>query len=603
MEEMEGVDFSEDLLVAGDIWKTPVKNVLEVDHLGAETGGGKGSVLQVDLEGCPGWVDGEVNGVGLSGRQDPLLGGGCAVSRQKVFVGRPLGGSFGSREKGSPGPSVSPSAGKKSTEEKLGNNSPEVSLGKEKSQARAPEDKRAQTRRKKNWIKTKKAGSSYIFGLDIGWEEVLEMSKLTLVGRVLGRRFVIKTAIDWVEMNWLPLLGYVPEVVTLKGGWFAFKFRLEEHLAQVMKRNWNIFNLPLLLKPWHPLFDANSERVDSVPLWVRLPGLPLQYWKPHHLREIGNIIGNFLEADLSFLENKQREVARILVNVNIREGLAEDLQMIWGPFVYKQVLDYENVPFRCRRCHAYGHPAAECIQPLRTGSKFKKKQPFGKAVEEKDDNGMSAEAQPETRSAPACNPLEVNSEGGDPQLPCKVNQVVVPNMPGGMPSSSRTPGTSFSPLALNPSLNLFFSSVSIDGLDLAISLRNFMISLGPLSHQPPLSLLPDNILEKAPDIPEVNLLSDVSLDLASSSPVPFSSELELGLSSVEGSDSGYFLRSCRKPTSGGLGKGSEPSRPGRGRKSLLSKAQTKAKMDLVSGKQLSIEGALRAVKAQERVPK
>ena len=121
----------------------------------------------------------------------------------------------------------------------------------------------------------------------------------------------------------------------------------------------------MLLKPWHPLFDASRERVDSIPLWVRLPGLPLHYWTEEHLCGIGNTIGVFLEADLSFFKSNLRWVARILVMLNIREGLAESLNLRWGQFVIKQILDYEKVPFHCRRCHVYGHPAYECGSPSR----------------------------------------------------------------------------------------------------------------------------------------------------------------------------------------------------------------------------------------------
>lgn len=175
------------------------------------------------------------------------------------------------------------------------------------------------------------------------------MSKTTLVGKAMGRRFIIKYVIDWVGSSWQPHLGYALEVVTLKGGWFGFNFKAEDHAKWVLNRNWSLCGAPFLLKPWHPLFDASCERVDSVPLWVHLPGLPLQYWKEYHLREIGNLVGTFLEADLSFLETQQRQVTRILVNVNIREGLAEDMQLIWGPFVFKQILDYENVQPTSRR--------------------------------------------------------------------------------------------------------------------------------------------------------------------------------------------------------------------------------------------------------------
>ena len=56
-------------------------------------------------------------------------------------------------------------------------------------------------------------------------------------------------------------------------------------------------------------------------------------------------MGSFLEADLSFLETHEKKVARILVNLNLREGLAENINLDWGLAIIPQLLDYENVPF------------------------------------------------------------------------------------------------------------------------------------------------------------------------------------------------------------------------------------------------------------------
>jgi hypothetical protein len=65
-------------------------------------------------------------------------------------------------------------------------------------------------------------------------------------------------------------------------------------------------------------------------VWVRLPALPLQFWTLDYFKAIGNFLGEFLEADLSFEETKQRKVARILVNLNVREGLGEEIDLSWG---------------------------------------------------------------------------------------------------------------------------------------------------------------------------------------------------------------------------------------------------------------------------------
>jgi len=52
--------------------------------------------------------------------------------------------------------------------------------------------------------------------------------------------------------------------------------------------------------------------------------------------------------------------------------------------------------------------------------------------------------------------------------------------------------------------------------------------------------------------------------------------------------------------SGGIGRDKDHVGVGRGRQSFLSKAQAKAKKDLIDGKQQSIERALRAVQAPKK---
>ena len=113
----------------------------------------------------------------------------------------------------------------------------------------------------------------------------------------------------------------------LSRGWFAINLAKEEDLRWIQNKSWHIDHSPVLLKPWHPLFDASKERVDVIPIWVRLLALPLRFWDLYHFRRIGDILGTFLEVDLSYLETNEKKVARILVNINLREGLAEYINL------------------------------------------------------------------------------------------------------------------------------------------------------------------------------------------------------------------------------------------------------------------------------------
>ena len=54
------------------------------------------------------------------------------------------------------------------------------------------------------------------------------------------------------------------------------------------------------------------------------------------------------------------------MNINIREGLGEDIQLSWRGVNFTWRMDYENVLFRCIRCHVYGHPVADCSLGIHT---------------------------------------------------------------------------------------------------------------------------------------------------------------------------------------------------------------------------------------------
>jgi hypothetical protein len=65
---------------------------------------------------------------------------------------------------------------------------------------------------------------------------------------------------------------------------------------------WSIDSTLVLLKKWEPTFDAATERLDTIPIWVRLPGLPPQYWSKKCFQVIGNELGSFIKEDMSFKE-------------------------------------------------------------------------------------------------------------------------------------------------------------------------------------------------------------------------------------------------------------------------------------------------------------
>lgn len=164
----------------------------------------------------------------------------------------------------------------------------------------------------------------------------------------------------------------------------------------IVRRLWNgsrgRFGRPVFFKRWSPLFDASKEKVGEFPVWVRAPNLPPFLWADSVFKSIGNLLGTFLDADRSYLHTYEKAVARILVRLNPTDGLAKSITLRYKEYVIEQPLDYELLPFRCHRCHEYGHLVRDC--PMR------RRRRRTQSREEETEGSWRHEVKPMAGSAP-----------------------------------------------------------------------------------------------------------------------------------------------------------------------------------------------------------
>jgi hypothetical protein len=45
---------------------------------------------------------------------------------------------------------------------------------------------------------------------------------------------------------------------------------------------------------------------------------------------LGNALGTYIDADMSFLTLRKVSMARILIHINVRKGLTKDMELSWG---------------------------------------------------------------------------------------------------------------------------------------------------------------------------------------------------------------------------------------------------------------------------------
>ena len=113
----------------------------------------------------------------------------------------------------------------------------------------------------------------------------------------------------------------------------------------------------LYLNKWSPDFDPSQDVPSVVPIWVRLPHLPLHCWSLVSLEAIGNKLGKYIDrAD----RKDQFSCARICIEVDLETSLPEAINLTVADWSHIQALDYEKIPFKCRFCHGYGHFPRNC---------------------------------------------------------------------------------------------------------------------------------------------------------------------------------------------------------------------------------------------------
>jgi len=127
-----------------------------------------------------------------------------------------------------------------------------------------------------------------------------------------------------------------------------------------MERLWTLDGGSIMLKRWRVSFDIAQDYFRMRHIWVLLPGLPLYLWNDKSLEAIENSLGRFISMGSKSLARMDKKVARILVEIDIHEGLLESIDIEWRGHLTCQKLNYLGIPFKCTFCRQTGHLRKLC---------------------------------------------------------------------------------------------------------------------------------------------------------------------------------------------------------------------------------------------------
>ncbi|OMP01255.1 reverse transcriptase [Corchorus capsularis] len=171
-----------------------------------------------------------------------------------------------------------------------------------------------------------------------------------IIVKLLGRSVSFRVLNEKIHKMWNPK-GEM-SLVDLGMGYFLVRFASTDDLAFAMEEGpWTIFGHYLTVRPWVPDFNPSTATIDSTMVWVRFPGLPMEYYHPRLLMALGNTVGKAVSAYINTRHASRGRFARVCVEVNFNDPLV--------PKVFFEdrwlSVEYEGLPMICFKCGRQGH--------------------------------------------------------------------------------------------------------------------------------------------------------------------------------------------------------------------------------------------------------
>ena len=175
-------------------------------------------------------------------------------------------------------------------------------------------------------------------------------------------------------------------------GFYLVRFGLVEDLDKAMKEGpWFIGDQFLSIRPWTPNFIPVNATCKSVAVWARLPQLPIEYYEPSVLKEIGKAIGPVLRIDAQTATESRGRYARICVQVNLDNPLFRTILI--GSLA--QAVVYEGISTLCFSCGRVGHRSEACPYTI--------KAPTSECQMDDTDGHPSAQTRSKSPTSNSCN--------------------------------------------------------------------------------------------------------------------------------------------------------------------------------------------------------
>ncbi|XP_057432706.1 uncharacterized protein LOC130725505 [Lotus japonicus] len=200
---------------------------------------------------------------------------------------------------------------------------------------------------------------------DTAYKSICHPFEDCLVIKLLGKKIGYRTLCERLKSLWK--LNGSFEVIEVHNGYFFVKFDSQEDKVKVLTgAPWMIFDHYLSVKPWTSDFVAADSKINTTAVWIRIPGLGLQFYHRKILMTLAKGVGKPIKVDMNTVDMHKGRFARVCVEIDLSEPVVGMIRLrgTW----YK--VEYEGLHLLCGACGCYGHLTRNCsASPVQTQPK------------------------------------------------------------------------------------------------------------------------------------------------------------------------------------------------------------------------------------------
>ncbi|XP_058760412.1 uncharacterized protein LOC131633741 [Vicia villosa] len=181
-----------------------------------------------------------------------------------------------------------------------------------------------------------------------------------VIVKLLGRKIGYKALETRLKQMWVRK-GII-NIIDVGNDYYLVAFTHEDDKnAALAEGPWFIYDHYLTVKEWSPDFQPNSDTIVNVAVWIRIAGLPIEYYDPKFLHFVGDRVGKTIKVDKNTLQQERGKYARICVEVNITKTLLA-MFTIKGR---RYKIEYEGLHLLCLKCGKFGHYKEGCQSTIK----------------------------------------------------------------------------------------------------------------------------------------------------------------------------------------------------------------------------------------------